>query len=259
MKSFFCIFFLLANVLFAQQVHFIVVADNQANNIEDVVHANQILINEFIQDLIEVTNLKINSLNLTESNFNAKTIWSCLKEKQINANDIILFYYTGHGYRNEFQETVWPSLYLTNEKAGLDFTDILQILQEKRPALLLALADCCNNIIPSKFAPPIIKAQLHHHKIIGDNFKKNVTYLFSTKGTVVISAAKAGSFAYGTSKGGFFTKSFLDSFNLIPHISWEESIKSMQKLLIHYVDPKSDSKRKQEIQSYLHLSHDGSF
>ncbi len=61
----------------------------------------------------------------------------------VGSNDVILFYYSGHGKASDRSGTKWPDL--TFDGAALSFGWVVNTLKSKGARFVLGLADSCNN------------------------------------------------------------------------------------------------------------------
>ncbi len=129
--------------------------------------------------------------------------------------DIVLFYYGGHGGRSVNDKSEYPRMCLgtSDPDRAVKVSDIQEILEKKSPHFSIILTDCCNSYydgdLPQSMMMPM-----------GDRAASNafpaqrVQALFKDKGSVVGTGATKGEYGWINSvKGGFFTSSFLDSFN----------------------------------------------
>ena len=143
-------------------------------------------------------------------------------------DDVVILYFTTHGYRTLSKTGIWPNLYFSNNNTGLDFETAYKIVQDKKPRLLIALADSCNNVLPEDS----IDLQYPKHKAMmmaaALNVEGHYRKLFlETEGTIIISSAIPDQFSwYFPQKGGIFTLKFLESLNESVHLEndWESML-----------------------------------
>jgi hypothetical protein len=83
---------------------------------------------------------------------------SHMKHLKVSKNDLILFFYTGHGYHSDAEgETPWPSLNFAEWK-GVALDDVIKICRKKNARLTLIFSNCCNAMLPDWVAlPKLIK------------------------------------------------------------------------------------------------------
>jgi len=123
-----------------------------------------------------------------------------------SSNDVILFYYSGHGANSG---NSWPVY--TNDGDGyrVKQTKIREMLKPKRARLKITLFDCCNGGRTRVPYRPIATAKpplVHVYNLL---FKK-----FS--GEIMACASKDGNLAYGDNdSGSYFTLGLMDGFTKV--------------------------------------------
>src|SRR4029077_12855072 len=73
-----------------------------------------------------------------------RNIEGWLQNAQVGKEDILVFYFTGHGGRyKKTTPTIWPfGCFRNNEH--VDFSSLIEKLLHKQAALTLVILDCCN-------------------------------------------------------------------------------------------------------------------
>ncbi|HKK75805.1 MAG TPA: caspase family protein [Saprospiraceae bacterium] len=243
------IFFLLlilplrATPLFAQSetLHVLLLID-EYSDIAPACEADKIKMEEEVKVIAQKTRL---ALNLHRVDYSKGGIEEAIAGLAVSPNDVILFYFTGHGYRYERQEHCgkYPYLYLTKTEehlydAGLCLENINEQLKAKKPRLLISLADCCNNVLP--YEEPIAMNPV----LIGQAYKK---LFLGSEGYIIATSSLPGQYSFATSNGGYFTNGFLESLREISarsdapeEITWERVLKRTAAITIL----NSDSKQK---------------
>lgn len=143
------------------------------------------------------------------SNTNLRRV---LEHLQTNKDDVILFYYSGHGVRSKQDASEFPQMCLGSNQ-DKDFYPLETVLKklEKQPARLkLILGDCCNNYASwvkpkddgSRSFTVLSKAPVN---VYNNLFANN-------KGFLIASSSKKGETSgCNTLVGGFFTHFFLNA------------------------------------------------
>jgi hypothetical protein len=151
-----------------------------------------------------------------------------------SSNDIVLFYYSGHGFRFDHDISAWPTFVLGHKKNNETLVggeSIYQEIRRRAPRLAIIMFDCCNFAISSK------KMIFPSKELF--SFKKTklpgIHTLFEhTRGIITITAASPGELAIaitgGKSVGSLFTSQFLRSLlqeSRSSDASWEKVIQKM--------------------------------
>lgn len=133
-----------------------------------------------------------------------------LKDLSVKSDDLVLFYFTGHGFN--YQKSRWPSLFFFTDDKSMDLETVISVISEKKPRFALVMADCCN-VSPYKFrqGPGDRFFTYDYEPRNRMNTDLDALFLKST-GILVISASSPGEFSWANENGGIFTNAFLDSF-----------------------------------------------
>ncbi len=233
---FYCVmqFCSLCTPLSARDFHAILVADSYSEDISRATKTDLQMIEREIQTIVEIGkyNLKVRLFNKAKSI--AHDVLKTIKSLKAQKDDILLFYFSGHGYRTSLNEgSPWPNLDFPLENCGLDFKEIIEEIRKKRAGLSIIFADCCNWKI-SQRAPPVIKGQLPELTISTSKKKNYNTLFFKTKGIIAVVSASAGQPSYCTVKGSFYTRSFLRSLKKVVEgergeVSWSAVFKGARR------------------------------
>jgi len=145
-------------------------------------------------------------------------------DKAINAmrpapKDIVVFYYTGHGFSEMKDNYRFPYLDLRDKsyqdyggQYTMNMEAIYQKIKMKGARLNLVISDCCNND-PSQSQN--ITSEDPETKVSSIGWDKNkciALFLNPKKQSVLATAAQKGELSAGNvSEGGFFTSNFLQS------------------------------------------------
>ncbi len=172
---------------------------------------------------------------LTNEKFNKSSVLKTLNGLKPGKNDIIIFYFSGHGFRipgetrTELPRMVLSNRYTLEELEGISLSmqDVVDIIQKKPSAFNLVISDCCNVEFPlprSDGQPPITTGKGIPSKIYSKNFEQ---LFLKPRGTLVFSSASPKQYSVGNPLlGGFFTWHFrvaLSKYLSSPNsnVSWD--------------------------------------
>lgn len=173
---------------------------------------------ESFKDITDFLGIKYVSQTIFDNNYNKSTVEKAISALRPSQNDIVVFYYSGHGFRKPRDNRRAPYIDLrpkndnTVMENSLNMEDIFNQVKAKGARLNLVLADCCNSLIEKSNSVGDIPAR---KKGFGMNWStQNVRDLFMniTPTSILATAAEPGQLATSNNKfGGFFSYFFKTS------------------------------------------------
>ena len=205
----------------AQTIHWIIFADTQdPNNGSEVRNSIKVYATQFIDrmnDAIIAKGYVPRQKTYSGSDFTEAKCKSVIRNLSCGKDDIIVFYYLGHGGRAQIgkvemasynQKYPWPDLAFdkanTNESIdGLTLNAIHSILKQKGARLTVTIGMCCN-AHSSQYKKHGMTTQSKRYKIVSKKFAKKVgqQLFLKSRGDVLVASAQPGQFSYGGSYGG---------------------------------------------------------
>ncbi len=197
----------------------------------------------------ENTNLSIELHDLTDYSFNSIEVKNTINNLYCNNDDVIFFYYAGHGFRYSDQNNKWPVLavgYDINSlketyEHGISFDEIVKTLKSKNPGLLIAIAECCNS--ETSYAAPIVEdikgqASLSFSIRIQERFKELYE---NSKGVIIASSSQPGQISKCSRRlGSYFTGSFVEIHKELTSISnnanWNDLLEKSKERTIRLAE-----------------------
>lgn len=143
-------------------------------------------------------------------NFTRSKLNEAISSLSTSPNDVILFYYTGHGFNNGSND--YPTLTLGRDGEALDerkkeLLDVYNTLRSKSHRLLVVMAEACN-----KQASGTGISDNSPYEDDGSKFKT----LFASSGDYMISSSKRGQASYSQAGSmGVFSRSFSEAMDEI--------------------------------------------
>jgi len=199
------------------QIYLVMVANTAITDIGtsckvDEEHA----VNEFSVFAKEL-NMPLNKHIIDGTNFNRASVDAELNAIHPTANDIVVFMYSGHGFRWTNQTSLYPSISLkyssyerVAESNSYLLGDIYNKVSGMGARLSIIIGDCCNSSIGvssrgGDFA-------LTSRSGTNGNTSKLQQLFLNKKGTILIAAASPNETSCGNSRdGGYLTSSFFQA------------------------------------------------
>lgn len=188
-----------------------ILGDNKEEKIGSWVEKEMVDIEHSFSYIASVIDLPIRVTKLTSADetLSRYHIMRWIHKQRVGSDDILVFYFSGHGGREHENSIIWPSGIIENEKRGVpivEFSEIAKRLLSKKPSLCMVLLSCCNVFIP-KDAESIRKSfsRNNYENSLDKDRVKNL--FFSLHGFVMASDASPGEFSYCS----IFPNSFLNS------------------------------------------------
>lgn len=197
----------------AATLHVIVVGDTQDPNIGVGVETDTKKFSREMERVAEATGLNLSDVIVKDSNFNIQNLARTIRGIRVAPDDVIMFLYSGHGFRTPGKDTKWPFLALrdpvSGEHAPADFAEVVDLLGERKPRLMIALVDACNNSAAATGARNDREQGVPLRQLTSD-LKAGYQRLFlDGKGFLIAAAASPNEVANGEVTGGVLTNEFL--------------------------------------------------
>lgn len=209
-------FFLLVSLLVvhasvqAQKLHVIVFCDTNDENIgENKESERKMTINamQTIAYCLEEFGYDSEFVECYGNNCNKSNLMNVLGNLSIGPDDIVFFYYGGHGTRalnNEVDKFPQMCLGEDYQENFVPTTLVKNIVEKKNPRLAVILTACCNKEQRGITIKSVIAESENYTKEAQLN-KEALRMLFlENQGTIVMTSSKAGQFSYSGKEGGIF-------------------------------------------------------
>ncbi len=204
---------LLSFSAYSQTVHFMLfAATNDADLGTAAENVKKYFTYTFVPSLRNNSGMSVSANYYCGSDFSKSKLESVLGNLYSNSNDVIIFYFYGHGF-NDCRPACpnpnnYPTITLgTNEgpinprmKSELD---IFNTLKAKPHKLLITIAECCNRCMGGSCTPMSIIVP----NPAVDLSAQKIRQLFSATGDYIVSSSSKGEYSFSGNMG-FFTSGF---------------------------------------------------
>ncbi len=235
-------FFFPATLLYAKAIHLFLAGDTRNGRIGESVGIDLKNVEDtftYIAKMAKVP-LHIKKITSLDNSLTLGHLDAHLREAQVSPDDVIIFYYSGHGSRTRKTHLVFPYLEFSN--ANIVSETVIKKLFSKKGALSLVLFDCCNSYAYKSSAADntcLFRLDPIDDPQIAINCEK---LFFQRRGALVACASQMGEYATGLpflerdgkiAAGGYFTNAFLNIlFKKLrtsrPH--WASILKNTKKI-----------------------------
>lgn len=248
----------------SQTLKIIFLINNKDLDFVEAVNYDHNLLNNLFQNVANSINYDYAPINLSENNFTRNNLNKVLDTIQVSPDDILAFFYSGHGYNYENSNSDFPTILFdkaTNKTEDIELEKIYNQLKDKNARLTIAIGDLCNNLVQRtrSFQPRKLSATLKNLLVIDDTILDKL--FLDSKGSILISSSKKGQrsgyIKTDEFNGSYFTISFNEVFENITrfntNISWDDFIKDCQIKLNKMLSEFSE-RQEQTIISKLELN-----
>lgn len=213
-----CLFTCMAS---AKTVHLIIFTDdNDASIGTSCAQTRKYFSSTFIPNLKRYTSLPVVEKYGYGNRFTVANLNSTLSSLNTASDDVIIFYYAGHGYNQGYND--YPTLTLGVSGTPIaqrskDLLDIYNLLQKKPHQLLLCIAEACNAVHRVNGIADNMITSFPSHVFSAKHFLE----LFNATGDYMVSSSIKGQKSYSAEGSpGMFTCGFRESFNELVETSY---------------------------------------
>ncbi len=191
----------------------IIAADTDDDNIGGSTSIDIAKMEALLTKIAYYIGANLKKISLSNDQFMSARLLHEIDNMQPEKEDIVFFYISSHGFHTSRQKDPWPNFYFPSDFRGVGFNFIIDKLHEKDPALIVAIADACNNLIDKDFNVDKY-GQMFGKGLTENKIRENYKNLFLYNlGSVIATSSSVGESSWATHGGSLFTMSFLDSFN----------------------------------------------
>ena len=229
------------------KIHLLVVANTNDSAIGASCYKDMTRMVHTFQDLAEFLDIKIYPTTIFGKTYTKKNIEKAIKDLAPGPNDVVIFYYSGHGFRKVDRPkpakpySRYPFLDFRAKPTddynvySMNMQDIFETIRKKGARLNLVLSDCCNYLPQStnSIGEPMPKPRGSGLEWVEDNCK--TLFLNPDRQSVLATAADVGQFASSNNDfGGFFSYFFKTSMEthfstLKTNVTWDQVLQEAAK------------------------------
>ena len=181
---------------------------------------------------------------------NKSNLELALSGLQCNSNDVVFFYYSGHGVHAKADPANgWlPQMCLNHEWFEQDkfvpVTYVREKLSTKGARLVVILTDCCNDEANWVSVKSIIASQEKEANTDDIDVNRLKKLFYESRGTVIATSSKRGQMSYGPKEGGCFSNAFWNEMWRVEHgeakADWNSLINSTKERTLEYTANKQE-------------------
>lgn len=197
------------------KIHLILVANTL---ISDIGTSTLVDLNNMVSEVTgisEVLGVEMNKILFTDKQFTKKNVENFMLGFKPGINDVVIFMYSGHGYRYSNQTEKYPQLDMRyseyqpmDDAATMNLKQVFDELVKKGARLNVVLGDCCNSDVG--FSKSVGSSFMNSRSSVDPDLNKLKQLFFQTDGDIIAAGASKGEYSWCTmNNGGFFTTSFI--------------------------------------------------
>ncbi len=200
--------------------------DPENNAIAEGMHANSAIIKKFLGKLERRNLLEVEKIVLQGKKASTANIIAAIKDIDTDSDDILFFYYCGHGGMTGGNTYLWPC-----DENALFRKDLLSLVGKKDATLKLVFTDACSSSIDSVGYRNMLN---YMGNVSGEGNNDSIyrNLFLNYEGTLDLTAASEGQFGFSNDvNGGYFTSSLFDEVLLLsPLMTWDDVVsKTIEK------------------------------
>jgi len=247
------VFLFFVTISYSNTFYAIIAANTEIPDIGKSCELDQIAMTIELNAIATAIGYDFKNINITKGNFNFENLEKTIRDFKCDTTDIIIFYYSGHGFNDEKNNSKWPIMHL--ETGSYPIEKVHEQLKQKGARLVITLGDCCNNVVNMKMAdnkgfvqidinPQNVKTGLYKNLFVG------------IKGDIIATGSTKGQFSHSTNNtGGYFTNKLIlalkNAINYSKNISWNYLLEDTKNRVENV-----NFEQKQSPQFEVHIGND---
>ena len=196
-------FFVCTSHIHSQVFHAIVMINKEEPGREKdrTVESNSMI--ACLQNIAEALGYRMNMRNHSGSEFTTRIITQEIRNLRVKENDIVVFYYSGHGVNRDIDE--WPHMALLDRQYHSTIVYDSLMAQCKQAKLVLCIVACCN--MDSEGA----RREKRSYAGYDSQAMKRLFTGFEGHRSYMTSSSIRGQYSYSCSSGAFYGMSLREA------------------------------------------------
>lgn len=221
---------------YSQTLHVITVGALDDKKLSSAVYSDFEIMKKNFNFISQNIGYKLSTQTIGNAGFNSKTILNSLDTLKVEPQDLIFFYYSGHGFNEIQSNTRFPIFQLNDFKQNKLLVDnVADLLKAKNARLCITFGDMCNNFLPSG-----TKSMTRTIKIKGGFVSNDMNpvlhkLFLETQGYIKISSSEKSQYSNAYEDGSLYTKAFdkalEEAIDKNAEISWNTFLEDTQQRL----------------------------
>jgi Caspase domain len=198
-------------------LHLVVLANTSIYDIGAGCAVDMNHLNTEFEGIASTLNINYKTYLISGGSFAKSTLLTTIDGMVVGSNDIVVFFYRGHGFRWNDQTSSYPALALTRSHAvpvnsgnSILLEEVYRKINAKGGRLNLTIADCCNTDIGvNQWSND---NYLYMQSNSSAEYAKLNDLFMNRRGNLIFAASEKGEVSWTNSVyGGFFTTSFMQA------------------------------------------------
>src|ERR1700722_7251193 len=131
--TFMCSLIFTSDTLYARTLRAVLVADTYDNTIGPDTEVDINNMSALLQKAASKSGLASDVVIITGYSATRENVIKKIEQLEVEPDDVVMAYFSMHGYRTKDKESVWPNLFFGESENGLELEYVVSELQERHP------------------------------------------------------------------------------------------------------------------------------
>lgn len=224
------------------RLHLLLVANTKSSDVGPTAILDKKAMYNLFSDVADVLKIEYKPVIIDEDNYSKVNVDNAISALRPAPNDIVVFYYTGHGFNYVQEAAQFPFLDLRSRESQdyggehtLNVESVFMKLKAKGARFNLVISDCCNNDPESS---PGVGGLVPTTRSINTGWDVNkciALFMAPSRRSILLTAARKGEMSAGIpGEGGICTFTFKASLSKSLNkttgpASWEQILEEVKK------------------------------
>ncbi|MDX1904712.1 MAG: caspase family protein [Thermonemataceae bacterium] len=198
------------------KMHLVLCINTEIGDIGQSCSVDQKAMEVEFREIAKAVGMPFEKYIVNGENFTKANALETLNKLKVGANDVVVFYYSGHGFRWSDQTDTYPQLDMRyssytaiGENTSLPLSQVYNTIVQKGGRLNLVLSDCCNSDVGRNQMTS--QTFMAGRSFQGAEIEKLKGLFLNSSGSLLVTGSSPGEYSWCSINGGFFTLSFIQA------------------------------------------------